>query len=101
MQKIVSFEHLQKRTENPSAVFVPSLSIQKQGSREQQLQNLTNEQKLKHLIMKEFFIINKKPTFSGSMLNFFFPVDNCLALGSSLELFKTEIMSRRKYLLIK
>lgn len=98
MQQIVSFEHLQKRTENPSAVFVPSLSIQKQGSREQQLQNLTNEQKLKHLIMKEFF---KKPTFSGSMLNFFFPVDNCLALGSSLELFKTEIMSRRKYLLIK
>ena len=31
-------------------------------------------------------VSGKRLTLSGSMLNFFFPVDNCLALGSSLEL---------------
>ena len=36
-------------------------------------------------------------TLSGSMLNFFFPVDNCLALGSSLELWKQFVSTKRSY----
>ena len=40
-------------------------------------------------------VSRKRPTLSGSMLNFFFPVDNCLALGSSLEL--KHFLATRKY----